>query len=985
MSVERVLGIFAAWRSSGPAGLLLALSLFVATMATVGGGTALASGLGFGIVPGSVKTAAIEHDGTIDSQAGSHPYDYTVSFELVQNAKHEPEGTLRDVRVQLPSGLIGDPLAVPSCPREEFDGITPRCPGATQIGIAQVDIEGVGTTVSPVFNLVPPPGLLARFGFGVIGLDVFQDASLRTGAGYGLELTAANIPIHGAVSVTETIWGVPADAGHDAERQCYDRETETIVGGCSTEAVPRPLLTLPTSCTGPLTTTLSADSAEDPGVYVQEQGLSLDGGGNPFSLIGCERIPFRPSIVVRPDTRAASAPTGLHLDLHLPGSEAPATLAAADLRDVQVALPEGMTINASAANGLAACPMLTGTEPSKEAAEAHGELTGIDLESAQPANCPDASRIGEVRLQTPLISQPLAGSVYLAAQGANPFGSLLAVYLAVADPASRVIVKLAGELHLDGETGRVTIAFNALPQLPFEDLKVTLWGGARAMLLTPAACATATASSQLVAWSATAAGPAGAGFSSAFTIDQGCAATGFSPSFMAGTLNNQAGAFSPFALTLSRGDSEQQLGSLEAALPPGVLAKLAGVPLCGEAEASAGACPTVTQIGAVQVAAGVGPSPVWIGGTIYLIGPHDGAPYGVSIEIPAIVGPFDLGEEGRPVVVRGSIRIDPETAQVTLRAGPFPTIRRGIPLHLKTVNVMLTRPSFTFNPTNCSPLSVSGTLTSIQGASVAVSSHFEAANCASLPFSPKLMALTYGNGEFTGHGASLHLKITTAQGQANMRSLKLDLPQRLPARLETIQQACPQRVFKLNPAACPRASVIGFATVATPLLDEAMRGPAILVSHGGAAFPDMVLVLQAQGVRIDLTGALFVDEKNITSTTFRTIPDVPIRRLDLVLPEGKSSVLAASASLCAKKPMNISTAITGQNGARVKPTVKVAVAGCKRPKALTQAQKLAKAMKACRKKAKGRRASCERQARGKYGTPKKARGTRAKKALHRFA
>ena len=169
----------------------------------------------------------------------------------------------------------------------------------------------------------------------------------------------------------------------------------------------------------------------------------------------------------------------------------------------------------------------------------------------------------------------------------------------------------------------------------------------------------------------------------------------------------------------------------------------------------------------------------------------------------------------------------------------------------------------------------------------------------------------------------------------------------MPARLETIQRACPESTFDVNPAACPKASLVGSASVQTAILAAKMTGPAYLVAKSGsatsrsgeskiekeeAAFPNLVLVLQGQGVRIDLTGRVFVSEKSMTSVTFRNIPDVPIHRLDLILPEGKSSILAASSGLCTKKPLTTTTAITGQNGLEMKPTVKLGVEGCKRPK-----------------------------------------------------
>jgi hypothetical protein len=411
---------------------------------------------------------------------------------------------------------------------------------------------------------------------------------------------------------------------------------------------------------------------------------------------------------------------------------------------------------------------------------------------------------------------------------------------------------------------------------------------------------------------------------------------------------------------------------------------LASVPLCPEAQANAGTCSSASQIGETTVSAGLGSDPYTVeGGRVYLTGPtlpegpnHLGAPFGLAIVTPVKAGPLDLenAPENHPacdcLVIRARIEVDPRTAQLTIAsnssdpsggAGGIPSIIDGVPLQIRHLNITIDRPGFIFNSTNCNKMAITSTVTSAEGAVATPSTPFQIANCKSLKFAPKLTALTRANGEFTGHGASLHIVIvsppssstatatatSTAPPQANLRSLKLDLPQRLPARLQTIQKACPESTFDANPAACPKASVVGQASVQTPILSTTMAGPAYLVSKSGsgtfhpgesaaekeeAAFPNLVLVLQGEGVRIDLTGALFVSAKNITSVAFRSITDVPIHRLDLILPEGKSSILAASAGLCTKRTLQMTTAITAQNAAKLKPTVKVGVEGCKHKK-----------------------------------------------------
>jgi hypothetical protein len=597
--------------------------------------------------------------------------------------------------------------------------------------------------------------------------------------------------------------------------------------------------------------------------------------------------------------------------------------------------------------------------------------------------CPNASKIGTVEVTTPLLNHPLPGSVYLAAQEDNPFLSLLAIYIVVDDPQSGAIVKLAGHVEPDPVTGRLTTTFDNNPQLPFEDLKLDLFGGPRAPLVTPAACETAITTSELEPWSHKPAAGEEAGTpdaiaSSSFAINQGCGAAGFSPLFTAGTTNNQAGAYSPFVMSFSRKDSEQDFRGLEETLPPGLLAKLAGVRLCGGAEADTGSCPGESQIGTVTVAAGVGLDPVYVPGTVYLTGPYNGGPFGEVVEVPAIARPFDLDEDGRPVVVRGSIRVNPSTAQATVLSDPFPTILRGIPLRVRSVSVTLDRPGFVFNPTNCSPLAVTGTLTSTAGANARVSSPFEAANCASLPFKPSFTVSTQAKTS-KADGASLTVKIAQRPGEANIQKVDLQLLLVLPARLTTLQKACTEAQFTANPAGCPEASDIGMATAVTPVLNAPLTGPAYLVSHGSAAFPDVEFVLQGKdGVQIVLDGKTNI-KKGITYSKFETVPDAPIGSFETVLPESPHSALAGNGSLCAPtktvtmtervtrrvhghvkrvsvkvkksvaEPLQIPTTITAQNGAVLTPNTKIGVTGCPKAKTPAKKKKVRKTTKAKKK------------------------------------
>jgi len=631
-----------------------------------------------------------------------------------------------------------------------------------------------------------------------------------------------------------------------------------------------------------------------------------------------------------------------------------------------------MQINPASAVGLEACTIR------QAGFERVDEGTHTDLFSAGPPSCPDASKVATVEIKTPLLATPLVGAVYLATQNANPFGSLLALYILVEDPVSGVRVKLAGEVVPNPSTGQLTSTFENTPQLPFEDLKLHFFGGPAAPLSTPSHCGAYTATSSFTPWS----GNAPVGSSSTFEVTTGrggapCpSALPFSPLFTAGSTNIQAGAFTPFTTTMSREDGNQNLSAVQLHMPQGLLGKLAAVTPCPEPQASQGTCGPESEIGHTTVSVGLGSDPYTIlGGKIFITGPYKGAPYGLSIAQPAKAGPFDLGSGACDcVVVRAKIEIDPHTSALTVASDPLPTILQGIPVQLKHVNVTVDRPGFTFNPTNCSQLAIAATITGEQSATASATVPFEVANCATLPFKPKFTVLTQAKTS-KANGASLVVKVSQKPGEANIHKVDLQLPLALPSRLTTLQKACSEAQFNTNPAGCPAGSVIGTATAHTPVLQVPLTGPAYLVSHAAAAFPDVVIVLQGEGITLDLVGNTDI-KKGITSSTFNSVPDAPISTFDLVLPEGPHSALAANGNLCAltklvtvrkrvavrrhgrtvhvvrsikhrvAESLLMPTALTGQNGAVIKQTTKIAVSGCPKHKAK-------KSKKAARKHKKG--------------------------------
>jgi hypothetical protein len=926
------------------------------------------------------EMSATNEDGSADTRAGSHPFQLTTTLAL--NRRTEGSVTAvaaltKDLHFNLPPGVIGNPTVLPQCTDEQFGTLETEninafniCPVDTVVGVSSVTLltpEGnEAVEVVPLFNLVPSVGEPARFGFVVEGVPVILDTALRTSGDYGVVVSVNNISeLFGFVASRTTFWGTPDDPLHDRSRGWKCVGTDLGPGTCGPEQHPSttPFLTLPTSCTGPLETTVEADTWAEPGEAKLGQYTFRDLEGDPVGMEGCNRLDFEPSLSVTPDGRAASTPTGLTVGLHVPQE---ATLnatgtAEADVKDTTVTLPEGVALNPAAADGLESCS----TE--QVGFKDIDPQTDTALFTPAAAACPEASKIGTVEIDTPLLPNHLTGAVYLAAQNANPFGSLVAMYLVAEDPISGVRIKLAGEVKLS-ETGQVSTTFANTPQLPFEDLHLEFFGTARAPLSTPALCGTYTTAASLEPWS----GADPATPSSDLEIQTGpngspCASPlPFAPSLTAGTTSNQAGGFSPFTMTMSREDGEQNLQGVQLHMPPGLSGLLSSVKLCGEAQADAGTCGPESQIGETIISVGLGGDPFSVkGGRVYITGPYEGAPFGLSIVNPAKAGPYDLGKGACDcVVVRARIEVDPHTADLTIttdNSGPYkiPTILDGIPLEIKHVNVTINgvggHDNFTFNPTNCDPLALTGSLTSTEGASSALAVPFQVTNCAALAFKPTLMAATSGKTSRVD-GASLSVKLTYPKAPfgsaSNIASVKVDLPKQLPSKLTTLQKACTAAQFHANPSGCPGASVVGHAKAITPLVPVPLEGPAYFVSNGGEAFPNLIVVLQGYGVTIDLVGDTFISKAGITSSTFKTIPDAPVGSFELTLPQGPVSALTADGNLCTQK-LTMPTEFIAQNGAQITQATKIAVTGCaKTKKTHHQPKKHNHKKKATRKKKK---------------------------------
>lgn len=912
---------------------------------------------GFGIKDFSLQ--ALGADGTPDLQAGGHPYSVTTNFDLNtgnqetigEGPTYHPPEELRDVVVDLPLGFVGNPQSTPRCPLAVLlkTTSTTGCPSNSRVGTIVFEAapgrfrasEAPTNATTSVYSLTPEAGYQAEFGFAFLGTPVIIYArAVHLGPTYGLQVTVPGVPELHTIGTSLMFFGQPAQRD----------------GGSST---PLPFFMNPVDCAGGSTPArVEADTWQHPGVYYAKEATVYP------QLIGCEMLQFSPTFTVRPETTRADEPSGYGFEIGIPQNESAFSPGTPELKDATVTLPAGVSVSPSAADGLVACPA-TGSHgidiPSGNgyASETpgEGEALGPDgFAHLTAGHCPNASTVGTVKLTTPLLESPLEGHVYLGQPGCGgegqpgcttsdaADGNLVHVYLEAA--GSGVVIKLPGSVSLNRSTGQVTATFRGNPQLPVSKIALHFDGGPRASLANPLACGPATTTTDLSPWSSPFT-PDGTP-SSQFTVDcdgvggaeSACPATPpLAPSLTAGTVSPAAGAPSPFTFTLSRGDRQQYLSQLSVTTPPGLLGTLSSVPLCGEPQAAQGTCSSASEIGTTTVAAGPGSHPFWISGHVYLTESYRGAPFGLSIVVPAIAGPFNLGN----VVVRSAISVDPTTSALTVTSDPLPQIVDGIPLRIQTVNVAINRPGFMFNPTNCEAKQVTASVQGSLGATAQISNPFAAAGCKSLPFSPKLTFSTQAKTS-KKNGASLVAKVAYTPGQANIRSVAVSLPRQLPARLTTIQKACLAATFAANPAACPAESLIGIAKVRTPVLPVLLSGPVYLVSHGGAAFPDLVLILQGDGVRVDQTASIFIAKSGVTSSTFANVPDVPLTSFELNLPEGPHSALAAvlpvkaQGSLCGSA-LTMPTTITGQNGKQVKQTIKIAVSGCPRPKKKTKKTK----------------------------------------------
>ena len=817
------------------------------------------------------------------TQAGAHA-DFTTTLELTHTEAGVPTpyALTRDVEVHLPPGVLGNPPGVPSCTVAQLGNVPEKseCPIDSQVGVSELTLGGAfpGTFIEPIYNMPSPGGdVVARFGLFAGLWPTFISVRVDP-LDYSIVATVEGAPsAAGLITAKTTLWGVPAAPSHDELRLTpfEAAKSQTPVGGRKATLPEAPFLSNPTDCSLQREISVTARS------YQLPESPTTMSASYP-QITGCGKLGFEAKFTATPTNPEAAAPTGLDTELKIPQNETPQGLATSSLKAATVTLPEGMTVNPAAGDGLEGC------SPEQ-----------VGFETTKPSHCPDAAKIGSVEADVPALENVLKGSVY---QRTPEPGHLFRFWVVTDEQG--VHLKLPAEIEANTLTGQLTTVFAGIPalggnpQVPFSDLKVHIFGGPRAPLATPSSCGTYETRYSFAPWSGK---PAVEG-ETPMQITQGCAKGGFAPGLSAGMHGAVAGSFAPFTMTLTRQDGEGNPKTIAVHMPQGLLAKLGGVPLCSDADASTGNCPAGSQVGTVTAAAGVGGAPLWIPQpgksptAVYLSGPYQGAPYSIVAVVPAQAGPFDLGT----VVDRAAINVDPTTALATITTDPLPQILEGVPVLYRTIHVDVNRKEFTLNPTSCAPKQIKATVTASNGATAEPTDGFQATNCAKLAYSPKLKLSFKGATKRSGNPA-VKAVLTQPANQANTAGATVILPSSEFIDQSHINNPCTRVQFNEN--ACPQSSILGTARAITPLLDQPLEGPIYFRSNGGEReLPDIVADLKGQ-IHITLVGFIDSVQKKGTEISrvrvrFQNVPDAPVTKFTTSFFGGKKSLIENHVNLC---------------------------------------------------------------------------------------
>jgi hypothetical protein len=846
---------------------------------------------------------------TSDTQAGGHP-DFFVDMKFATGGAFSGKNlpAVRRIGVESPTGFIGNPHVTPKCTLAEF--ASAACPVDSQIGTVGVPSLGIFGIYMPIYNVETRPNQAGLLGFIVplLGSTVYLEMTARTDGDYGLTtMSTAQVKL-GLDTLEVLLWGVPADPVHDKNRfrsplvglgACFDFQNGCPPGGQTSptfaeSSIPeRPFLQNPTTCGQKLVTR---------GILEYYEGYEKTGEFEMPGMTGCQQLSFSPSFLAKPTTDRADTASGLDLTIKVPQSQSGKVPAPSELRTSLVTLPEGFTINPNAADGKVACP---------------DEATSIGTLFA--ARCPEFSKIATLVLDVAALPAPIPGAIYL---GEPKPGEPYRFVLAASGFATHV--KLTGEARTNPQTGRVTLALEELPQSPLQEFDMHIFGSERGLFASPPKCGQLPVEAEFVPWDHELKNSRSTDFMNFNGGPNGTACSvpvrPLAPAVSTGVANNTAGTHSPFSVTLNRNDGDQELTGLNVTTAPGFAATLKGIPYCpeatiaqlgspgysGRAELASPACPPATRIGSAVTGAGAGSHQVYTPGGVYLAGPYKGAPLSLVVVVPAVSGPYDLGN----VTVRAGINVDPVTAQVSTVSDQIPQILEGIRLRLRTIMINLDRPGFTLNPTDCSPFTVNTTSFGSEGGQSPWSSHFQVANCANMGFGPKLGLKLKGSTKRRGHPA-LQATLTPNPGDANLARAQVTMPKTLLLDQTHIGTVCTRVQFASR--SCPPDSIYGSATAETPLLDQPLSGPVYLRS-GDNKLPDLVADLRGQ-FDVELAGKIDTPKGGGLRTTFASVPDTPVTKFVLTLEGGKQGLLVNSSNLC-KGTHRAKIQMDGQNGAR---------------------------------------------------------------------
>jgi hypothetical protein len=789
---------------------------------------------------------------------------------------------LKNLTVHLPPGLVGNPNAATKCTQSQFD--SDSCPGTSVVGTVTNNVTATALGLLPitqditdnVYDVAPSAGEPARLGIWVhppniegalidkVKLPV--TVSVRPGD-FGLDTSISNIPN----TLNSTLLGsIPVT---------INSISLTLNGTASNGN----FVTLPSSCT-PATTQIDVTSYSSTSVSKQST----------FTPTGCGSVAFHPTMAVSLENTRADTPSGYTVTLGVPANNS-------TVKRAQVVLPAGTVLSPAAANGATAC-----TDAQ------------LGVGSAAPGACPDSSQIGTASIVTPLLGT-LNGKVFL---GQPTPTQLLRLFVDIEQ--SGVKIKLPGTVTPDPSNGQLTTVFDNLPQVPFTSFALSFRGGPTAILSNPQDCGSHTATADLTPWSG---GPDGTPQDSFSISNDGAGAPCPAKAPFSPTITDAAGSTAAdgdpgsLAITVNRPDRDQRLRSVQFSLPPGLLGRVAGVSLCPEADAASGNCPANTQAGVVTAAVGTGPDPVTLTGPVYMGGPYKGGLLSLIAALPAKVGPLDLGT----TVLRSAISLRSTDGGLNVSSDDLPRFVQGIPVDVRTLTVNLNKPGVLLNPTDCSPLSIAGTITSVLGDSVSSSAPFQATGCDKLPFAPKITAVAGGKGN-TGRGKRPLLRAIVEQpiDQARLASTTVTLPTGLGVALG--KSICP--AAQADAGSCPANSQVGTASADTPLLPLPLSGPVYLIQVPGQPLPGVLVQLHGL-VNLSLRGAVSTGPGGALVNRFDGIPDVPISHFELDFTGGKNGTLVTSTDLCRGAVKKLTASFIGHNGATFTRSAPVGIQGCK--------------------------------------------------------